>query len=52
MNKVEKLENDIFEVEFCDKNGITLASIALESQYLYYCGTGLQNYNGPVTTHN
>ena len=31
---VEKLENDAFEVEFCDKNGITLATIALESQYL------------------
>lgn len=35
-----KLEKDVFEVEFCDKNGITLATIALESQYLYYCGTG------------
>ena len=31
---VEKLENNVFEVEFCDKNGITLATIALESQYL------------------
>lgn len=31
---IGKIKNNVFEVEFCDKNGITLATIALEFQYL------------------
>ena len=31
---VEKLDNEIFEVEFCDKNGVTISEFAIKAEDL------------------